>query len=177
MGAHLAKIEKLLLSIAPDIQSLNRHRYAFPLRGLEELVEAISFAHYLRHQRLITPAEAQAALPAGVVLTAHDYLYGIFDLFGELMRFATVQRAEVLAPAGGPSGDRTILSDMQQLSCAFEVLPPVPGKDFEGKKEAMRQSVAKVEKLGYGLVVRVSERPARWLDESKDESKRPVSPV
>lgn len=188
----MAEITKLLQPVAPDLQSINRHRYAWPLRCLEELVEALSMAHYLRHQRLITPSEAQAAVPAGIALTPHDYMYGIFDLFGELMRFATVQRAAVLptasavaaaatgavaAPDVASDGKRPILRDMQELGCAFEMLPQVPSKDYRNKMDVMRQSVRKVEALGYGLVVRGSERPQGWVPDMKDEAPGRVSPV
>lgn len=184
VAARMAEVTKLLQSVAPDLQSVNRHRYAWPLRCLEELVEALSMAHYLRHQRLITPSEAQAAVPADIALTPHAYMYGIFDLFGELMRFATVQRAAVLprasavAAGGAPDdGKRPILRDMQELGCAFEMLPRVPNKEYRSKMEVMRQSVRKVEALGYGLLVRGSERPQGWVPDMKDEVPGRVSPV
>ena len=144
------------------------------MRCLEELVEALSFAHYLRHQTLITPEETQAAVPADVSLTPHDYLYGIFDLFGELMRFATVttaQTGELLGDHG-----RTILGDMQELGCAYEMMYEIPTRDFRQKRDVMRQSVKKVEKLGYGLVVRGSERPKGWVPDMKDDAPEPQSP-
>jgi predicted translin family RNA/ssDNA-binding protein len=142
---------------------------------LEELVEALSFAHYLRHQTLITLEETQAAVPADIMLTSHDYMYGLFDLFGELMRFATVTTAQTGELVG--DYERNILSDIQELGCAFEMLPQVPTKDFRSKMEVMRQSINKVEKLGYGLVVRGSERPKGWVPDMKDDDHRPVSPV
>merc|ERR1712000_264250 len=49
MDTRLAEIAKLLEAIAPDLQEVNRYRYTSPLRCLEEFVEALSFAHYLRH--------------------------------------------------------------------------------------------------------------------------------
>lgn len=167
----LSEISKLLASIEPDLQSINRYRYTSPLRCLEELVEALSFSHYLRHQQLITLSETQAAVPAGIPLTPHDYMYGVFDLFGEMMRFATVTTAQTGELVG--DGGRTILGDMQELGCAFETLPQVPTKDFRGKMDAMRQSVRKVEKLGYGLIVRGSERPKGWLPDMKDDAPEP----
>jgi predicted translin family RNA/ssDNA-binding protein len=173
----LAEISTLLNSISPDLQSLNRWRYQRQLRCLEELVEALSFAHYLRHQTLITPDQTQAAVPGGegVTLSPHDYMYGIFDLFGEMMRFATVTTAQT----GGLVGDhgRNILGDLQALGCAYEMLPAVPTRDFREKMEVMRQSIRKVEKLGYGLAVRGSERPKGWVPDMKDEAPEPVSPV
>lgn len=175
MDSRLAEIATLLSSISPDLHSINRHRYAYSLRCLEELVEALSFAHYLRHQTLIAPSEAQAAVPADVHLAPHDYMYGVFDLFGELMRFATVTTAQTGRLAG--EADRNILGDIHELSCAYEMLPEVPTRDYRNKMEAMRQSVKKVEKLGYGLVVRGSERPKGWVPDMKDEGPDPVTSV
>ncbi|TQV96431.1 translin-associated factor TraX [Cordyceps javanica] len=176
MDTRIAEIATLLGSIAPDLQSINRYRYQSSMRCLEELVEALSFAHYLRHQTLITPAQAQAAVPADVSLTEYDYMYGVFDLFGELMRFTTVTTAQTGRLLGGRAdGDhdhhhsRTLLSDMQDLGCAFEMMRDVPTRDYRNKVEAMRQSVRKVEKLGYGLVVRGSERPKGWVPDMKED--------
>lgn len=180
LDARLASVSALLSSLAPDLQTVNRHRYVFPLRCLEELVEALSFAHYLRHQTLLTPSAAQQTLPAGVTLLPHDYMYGLFDLFGEMMRFATVATAQTGRLVGGESRagvGRNILSDMQELGCAFEMLPEVPTKEYRIKMETMRQSVRKVERLGYGLVVRGSERPKGWLPDMKEEAAEPPSPT
>ncbi|KAG5930733.1 hypothetical protein E4U53_002149 [Claviceps sorghi] len=176
ISTRLAEITTLLESIAPDLASINRHRYTWPLRCLEELIEALSFKHYLCHQRLITPEEAQACMPADIQLTPQDYMYGIFDLFGEMMRFATVTTAQNGAMLGGPDG-RNILADIQELGCAFELLRETPTKDYRNKMEAARQSVCKVEKLGYGLVVRGSERPKGWVPDMKDDGREAVSPV
>lgn len=176
VDSRLGEIATLLSSIAPDLQSLNRYRYAYQLRGLEELVEALSFAHYLRHQTLITDTDTQAAIPADIFLSPHDYMYGVFDLFGELMRFATVTTAQKGELVGDKDG-RNILGDIHELACAYEMLPEIPTRDFRSKIEAMRQSVKKVEKLGYGLVVRGSERPKGWVPDMKDEAPEPVSPL
>lgn len=174
MDTRLEEISKLLNTIVSDLQGINRYRYTSPLRCLEEFIEALSFAHYLRHQTLITPEESQAAMPADMLLTPHDYMYGIFDLFGEMMRFATVTTAQTGTLVGHEG--RNILGDIQELGCSFEILPEVPTKDYRQKMQAMRQSVNKVEKLGYGLIVRGSERPKGWVPDMKDEA-RPVSPV
>ena len=145
------------------------------MRCLEELIEALSFAHYLRHQTLISLEEAQAVIGTEIEMTPQDYLNGVFDLFGELMRFATVTTAQTGSLVGGQG--RNILGDMQGLGCAYEMLPQVPTKDFRGKMEVMRQSINKVEKLGYGLAVRGTERPKGWIPDMKDEAPGPVSPV
>lgn len=92
------------------------------------------------------------------------------------MRFATVTTAQAGELVGGKGG-RNILGDLQELGCAYEMLPEIPTRDYRSKMEVMRQSVKKVEKLGYGLVVRGSERPKGWLPDMKDEAPEPVSPV
>ncbi|PFH58117.1 hypothetical protein XA68_14142 [Ophiocordyceps unilateralis] len=166
MESRMSQIAGLLQPIAQDLQSANRHRYAWQMRGLEELVEAVSMAHYLRTQRLISPEEAQAAVPASIALTMNDYLFGVLDLFGELMRFATVHRGDVVLSGGGGT---CVLRDLQELAVAFEALPRWHSKDWVNKLEAMRQSVTKVEELGYGLVVRGSERPSGWVPDGKED--------
>ena len=131
----------------------------------------------------------QTLVPGGVQLLWGDYLNGIFDLFGEMMRFATVNsarrgslqlvqpsEAEVKQEGDQASDRRNVLQDMQELGCAFEMLPEIPTKEFRSKKDVMRQSVVKVEKLGYGLVVRGSERPKGWVPDMKDDAPAPASP-
>ncbi|KAI5467571.1 Translin [Mariannaea sp. PMI_226] len=172
VDARLEEIKKLLTGIAPDLQSINRYRYTGPVRCLEELIEALSFSHYLQHQTLITPEETQAAVQADIILTPHDYMYGVFDLFGELMRFATVTTAQTGELVGRE--ERNILADMQELGCAFAMLPAPPTKDFRGKMGVARESVKKVERLGYGLVVRGSERPKGWVPDMRDDAPEPT---
>ncbi|KAG7128518.1 Translin-associated protein X like [Verticillium longisporum] len=169
IDTRMSEIKDLLTPLEPHLTPLNRHRYASTLRGLEELVEALSFAHYLQHQTLITMEEAGAAVPAAIELTEDDYLYGIFDLFGEMMRFATVTTAQKGRLAGQDEGKRDILMDFHELSSAFEILPEIHDRTYRNKMEAMRQSVHKVEKLGYGIAIRGSERPKGWVPDMKDD--------
>ncbi|KAI1298224.1 Translin [Xylaria venustula] len=180
IDGRLKEIAELLETIQPDVQGMNRYRY--PLICNEEFVEAVSFAHYLRHQTLMTPADAQNALPVDIQLTAPDYVFGIFDLTGEMMRFATA----VTALSGGmPTGEkpktgsgednnndidegdskRTILTDMQDVSSMLQTCPTVGGKFmvYSKKLSIMIEQVCKVERLGYGVVVRGNERPKGWM--------------
>ncbi|EMD41657.1 hypothetical protein CERSUDRAFT_102067 [Gelatoporia subvermispora B] len=61
--------------------------------GLQEYIEALSFAHYLEHENMISYDEVQKTLCAEdgtphFPLPVEDYLLGLSDLTGELMRFA-----------------------------------------------------------------------------------------
>ncbi|KAL2163621.1 hypothetical protein VTH06DRAFT_5679 [Thermothelomyces fergusii] len=207
IDSRLAEISKLLASIAPEIQGINRYRYSRSLWCLEELVEALTFAHYLKTQTLISHAElnliiqdltrkgavpedevmvdasdatgtatpkraASTAEPPTFSLAHDDYLYGVFDLTGEMMRFATTSIALTGTMAGGKTdaaeGDgelRTIVEDMHELGTFFEMLPVAPGNrlQWDKKLEVTRQSVQKVERLGYDRIIRGSERPKGWI--------------
>ena len=153
--------------IKPEVQgTLNRYRYARSLSCLEEFIEAISFSHYIQTQQLISHEAVSAALPADILLTEGDYILGIFDLGGEMMRLATAATAltgEI--PGGGESGTgRTIVQDIQHLGSMYEILPPLkPGKSWWDKMKVMRENTRKVERLGYSHRVRGSERPKGWM--------------
>jgi hypothetical protein len=73
-------------------------------------MEALSFQHYLETQSIISPEEAQARIAtmggeAGTVsLTPDDYMLGICDMTGELMRFSVTSMAtNGELPAGKPT--------------------------------------------------------------------------
>ncbi|KAI1758920.1 Translin [Hypoxylon sp. FL1150] len=171
----MKEIAEHLTTIEADVAGMNRYRY--PLICLEEFVEAVSFSHYLQHQKLITPSQAQEILPAKIELTSPDYVFGIFDLTGEMMRFATAVTALMGSmPGSGTKGspdenngadDRTILKDMQDVSSILHICPPVGGKPYVYSKKVsiMDEQVLKVERLGYGITVRGSERPKGWMPE------------
>jgi predicted translin family RNA/ssDNA-binding protein len=208
VDVRLDQISKLLAAMAPEVQGINRYRYNWQLMCLEELVEALTFAHYLKTQSLISlvdlraitddlarrgaqedavmadadastqaqDAEAEAALPAAptIHITEQDYLYGVFDLTGEMMRFATTSTALTRELAGGAGDEgtasrrRTILQDMQELGSFFEMLPQNKSKHWTSKFDVLRQSVRKVERIGYDMVVRGSEREKGWVPAGDD---------
>lgn len=203
--SRLGDISKLLAAVAPDVQGINRYRYSRSMMCIEELIEALTFAHYLRSQRLMgfsevvtqvaelsgnhrddqmdvdaqdppapQPAATDSPRPA-VQVTEEDYLMGIFDLSGEMMRFATTSAALTGKMAGGSATppldgrERTMVVDMQDLGSFFEMLPQQYNKSYQVKLSTLRSSVLKVEKLAYGLTVRGTERPAGWMpDDAPD---------
>lgn len=198
--SRLLDISRLLSSIAPDVQGTNRYRYARSLMCIEELIEALTFAQYMRTQGLMSYDEAvnkvaelshcademdvdEAVDRGGTALdsqppvhvTEDDYLGGVFDLSGEMMRFATTSAALTGKMAGCASTtttdgrERTIVVDVQDLGSFFEMLPQKHHKSYQNKLETLRTSVLKVEMLGYGLTVRGSERPAGWMPDEGDD--------
>jgi hypothetical protein len=133
----------------------------------------------------MTEEQEDANKPAPIELTATDYLLGLFDLTGELMRFSITSIATSGSlPSSTPTGTshtstddntsstssspRTPLTDLQSLRQILSTLDYGDGpfaRDSEKKLEVTVQSVEKVEKAMYGLVVRGSERPRGWVPE------------
>lgn len=93
-------IEKQYKSIAADLQGLNAYRYSYNITGgNQEFMEALSFQHYLETQRLVSYEEAKSRIATmsgeagAVLLTPEDYVLGICDMTGELMRFSVTSMA------------------------------------------------------------------------------------
>lgn len=115
--------------------------------------------------------EAQAKIPGGIVLTEDDYVLGLFDLVGELMRFAITSMATDGAVPGGGGGD--ILSDLRMLRASFEGLDGA-GRRAGKKMDVMRSCVEKVEGAVYGMIVRGRERPKGWVMDVGEERRGEV---
>ncbi|KAG6902317.1 hypothetical protein C0995_001696 [Termitomyces sp. Mi166 len=90
----LRQVQDIYASLKHELEGDRFWRYQRQVSpGLQEYIEALSFAHYLEHKSLITFDQVQETLcdPDGVPyfpLTVSDYLLGLSDLTGELMRFA-----------------------------------------------------------------------------------------
>ncbi|OJD18046.1 hypothetical protein ACJ73_08748 [Blastomyces percursus] len=176
----LAQITALFNSVVPDLAGINAHRYQWQISpGIQEYIEATTFQHYVETQRLMSLDDVTKSLPAGILVTEADYILGLFDLTGEMMRFAitTMAAGSVInmsvdgAAAGGydekDTGRGSILIDLRQLRAMFESINVPRGhslnRDYGKKLEVMQSSVEKVERAAYGLLVRGSERPGGWM--------------
>lgn len=164
--------------MAPDLRGLNSERYQRQMSGgIQELMEALCFQHYLATGRLLSLPEAAAApaLPPGIELAPADYLLGVFDFVGEVMRFAIT----VVALGGGTAAEHggdaaRILRDLRALRAAFEALDTgaamgVLGKEVAKKMAVMQTCVQKVENAVYGVIVRGSEMPPGWVPEYNED--------
>jgi hypothetical protein len=129
-----------------------------------------------------------------------DYVLGIYDMTGELMRFAITAMAmsgalptptpnstsaatagdvmDVDPTSTAASPQRTILTDLRQLRSALESLNTSAtgpfGREADKKAFVMRQSVEKVERALYGLTVRGAERPKGWMPDLSEGGGRAV---
>ena len=143
-------------------------------------MEAVSFQHYLERQRLISFAEVKATLPSSIDLTEDDYVLGLFDLVGELMRFAITSMATLGEVPGGTSlsttgnieARRDMATDLRSLRAYFEALDTAGSglsRDAGKKMEVMQTCVGKVENAVYGMIIRGRERPKGWVPDVRDE--------
>ncbi|OOF90959.1 hypothetical protein ASPCADRAFT_211544 [Aspergillus carbonarius ITEM 5010] len=170
------QIHNLFTSILPDLAAPpNTWRYQRQLSsGIQEFIEALSFHHYLTTQTLITLPEVRAHLPPQILVTEEDYLLGLFDLTGEMMRFAVTALSAGNADTGAGGEEavglgeeqRGIVVDLRDMRSGFEGLS-VPRrhvmlKDMGKKVDVMQGSVEKVERAAYGILVRGRERPKGW---------------
>ena len=197
-------IERQYQSVAPDLQELNAFRYPNIGWGTQEFIEALSFQHYLETQTLVTYEEAKERIKQlcgdgpKILLTPEDYVLGIFDMIGELMRFSITSMAtNGKLPAGkpamekhvereaegnavnekmdidGPEQRRNVLDDLREMRLRLEMLEPVPGTKFNSevdkKSTVMRECVDKVEKALYSLTVRGQERPKGWRPDVEEQ--------
>ena len=147
----------------------------------------MSFQHYLETQFLISHPEAQAKLPEGIILTEDDYVLGLFDLVGELMRFAITSMAtNGELPGSLPLSDdpdissttnegrRDMAMDLRSLRAYFEALDTKGSslsRDLGKKMEVMQTCVEKVENAVYGMIVRGRERPKGWVPDLRDDER------
>lgn len=149
----------------------------------------------LTYEDAIAKVRALDSEGPGVGLGYEDYVLGIYDMTGELMRFSITAMAmngalptptPAPTPASNNSNDameldsaspsqRTILTDLRQLRSALESLNTSAtgpfGKEADKKADVMRQSVEKVERALYGLTVRGAERPKGWMPDLNEGSR------
>ncbi|KAK3117655.1 hypothetical protein LTR53_000783 [Teratosphaeriaceae sp. CCFEE 6253] len=185
--------------VSEDLQGLNAWRYNRQITGgCQEWMEAACFQHYLESATLLSYEDASEKLRAldedgpGIRLSPEDWVLGVYDMTGELMRFAITAMATsgelpsisasepdtMDVDAGGSSGARNVLTDMRGLRAALEGVN-VGGygsfaKDVGQKMRVMQTSVEKVEKALYGLIVRGAERPKGWMPDMDSGGGRQV---
>ncbi|KZP00823.1 Translin [Calocera viscosa TUFC12733] len=125
--------------------------------GLQEFIEAYGFAHYLEHNTLLPYAEVQAYLSTDsgqpyFPLPYSDYLLGISDLTGELMRYAI----SAITTRGGRARARELCDFVRDCRASFEAFAPqIRGMDH--KQKTTTNSLRKIEDATYAMSIREHE--------------------
>lgn len=157
--------------------------------GLQEFIEALSYYVFLRQGQLLSMEEAQHWLSftqleaeggksedvekessegavecseserVHVPLSELNYVLGIADLAGELMRMC------ITAVGGGQQEvPFQVLPFMRSIYCGFQSLQPI-SKEIPHKLHSLRSSLAKIENACYTLQIRGSEIPRQMMSD------------
>ncbi|KAI0322293.1 Translin [Amylostereum chailletii] len=153
----LRDIQTMFKNVAPELQADRFWRYQHNISpGLQEYIEALSFAHYLEHNALVSYDDVQRSLSDAdgpfFPLPASDYLLGLSDLTGELMRFAISS----ISKRGGRTKASEVSAFVRGCKADFEGLTPYV-RELSKKQAVTSQSLLKIEEAAYAIAVRSSE--------------------
>jgi predicted translin family RNA/ssDNA-binding protein len=157
----LRQVEALVARLRDELRDerdVHRFKPSYGF-GLQEYIEALSFYRFLVDGALVRPEEAEqrfaAQHPAGraLPLSTFDYVMGVSDLVGELMRYATNA-----LPDGRHEVPLAVCGFVRDLQRLLEQLR-VRDRDWGKKLEALRESVEKIERLCFRLRLRRDEFP------------------
>ena len=182
----MKEVLEILKAIALELQGVDpyKHRSAYS-PGVQEFVEALTYLMFLKTGKLISLEESQEFItfnraasvseantvkdpeggvqvsdkldPVRFLLSPTDFVLGVADLTGELMRMS-------INAVG--SGNREIPFDLlpfvRAVYCGMYSLRPA-SKEVPRKMSVLRSSLAKIERTCYTLKVRGSEVPKHML--------------
>lgn len=161
------EVQELLRTIALELDGEDPFLFARAFSpGVQEYIEALSFSHYLKNKTLISFEQVRASFEFSkeggkdLKLNPFDYVLGIADLTGELMRLCINSAA---------NGDRNtpfeVCRFLREVHDAFVSFGNV-SKDVASKVRVLKTSISKVESACYTLKVRGSEIPQFALAEA-----------
>jgi predicted translin family RNA/ssDNA-binding protein len=163
----LVPIRVDLAAVVSEIgsQDVWRHKSSWS-GGVQEYIEAVSFLHFVQTGELLSMAQAAREMMPSVEsdpfpLHLDDYLAGIADLSGELMRTC-------VSAAGNnkPAVARQTCAFVRQLHAQFATLAATGGggRDMGKKCDVMQDSLKKMEQACFQLKLRESEAiPSRQM--------------
>jgi len=151
--------------IARELQGNDPHHFLRAYSpGMQEYIEAKSFLYYIRNRSLIPLDQLQKELvfPNGsqVLIPVYEYLLGIADLTGELMRMCinAVGQGRTDIVTHTCMFLRNLHQALSSLNVGFQ-------REFKRKLQVSKQSLQKVETACYAVQVRGSEVPKELLAE------------
>ena len=153
----LQDVSKLLCKVAEELvnEDPTRYRTAYTI-GVQEYIEALSFYHYWKEGTVLSYPAAQGYMTFHddkvLLLSPFDYLLGLTDLTGELMRVA-------VSSVGTGSWDtpQLVVKFVRQLYVGLITLNHFSiNKEFLKKLEMTLTNLLKIEQACYALTIRSS---------------------
>ncbi|XP_023652061.1 translin-associated protein X [Paramormyrops kingsleyae] len=173
-------VRQKIRQVAEELRGEDLYQFhrAFTL-GIQEYVEAVSFQHFIKHRSLISleevncrlvflngdkseekgiPSEKQGPQALTFQVTPTDYLLGVADLTGELMRMciSSVGNGDIDTPF-------QVGQFLRQIHDGFSYIGNTGPYEVSKKLHTLKQSLGKVEDACYTLRVRGSEMPKHML--------------
>lgn len=160
----LQEVAKLLHKVAEELVNEDPTRYkgAYSI-GVQEFIEALSFYHYWKEGTLLSYRSAQHYMtfyhdsenPLVLFLNPFDYLLGVADLTGELMRVTINSVGTGLwdTPPIVVKFIREVYTGVIALN-HFSI-----SKEFLKKLEMILNNLLKIEQGWYALKIRGSDTP------------------
>lgn len=161
-----AEVQKLYAKLQVEVEGENNWRYARSMSGgLQELIEALSLRHYLLNGEMISHAQVQQFLTSDVGekyldLPNPDYLLGVSDLTGELMRLAI----STITRSGGRDRALHTATFVRRCLADFETFVPHV-RDLHKKQNETTSSLHKIEDALYAIRVREFEHGEGSFDD------------
>lgn len=164
VSKNLKDIKDRIKSVKEDVTGdVNQWRYHKQFTGcIQEWIEAVSFQHYLEHRTVIKHEELSNTLPE-VLITRGDYVLGIMDLTGELMRYAISHLSDTKSDSNTRGVSKIamqIVNTMRQFKSELALLDinqaekTLQMKELGKKVSVFEASLGKVEQAIYSLLVR-----------------------
>ncbi|KAI9496679.1 Translin [Zychaea mexicana] len=167
------EIMGLFRQLAPEVAGTNYYRYARSFSGgFEEFIEGVAFLHYLEHTTMIKKEEIDKLFQdedgdQWLYVRAEDYVLGIADFTGELMRYAIN-----IITNGNYDQALQICRFLRQISTDCEILAGSSLPQLGKKMGALRSTC-------YAFQIRGSEYPKEMYQQiirdvqSRHEDERP----
>ncbi|XP_063773761.1 translin-associated protein X isoform X2 [Pseudophryne corroboree] len=177
----LDSIREKIRQMAKELLGEDMYQYhrAFT-SGLQEYVEAVTFQHFIKNRTLLSlhdinkglifenmesttnidslGQEEREANALSLQITSVDYLLGVADLTGELMRLciSSVGNGDIDTPF-------QLTQFLREIFDGFAYIGNTGPYEISRKLYALKQSLSKVENACYTLKVRGSEIPKHML--------------
>ena len=164
-------VDSYFKSIAAELENQDAYQYLKAYRGsLEEYIEAETFYQYLQDENLGSWMQLEKTLTYKVeeedaalktlhtLVTPYEYILGIADLTGELMRKCINNLA-----TGDIASCYHTCNFVRYMYKGFLGCTNTPNREINRKLGTLKQSLQKMENVCYTIKVRGSEIPKHIL--------------
>ncbi|KAB7505558.1 Translin-associated protein X [Armadillidium nasatum] len=148
--------QTLLRYIAMELKDGDKYQFLNAYTaGIQEYVEALTFYHFLLNEKILSHSEVQnrktdpEELILCVPIPAKEYILGLGDLTGELMRFCIKSLS-----VGNYTMCYKICDILRHFNSGFMSLGYISSKELYHKTFVLKSTLAKVEEACYSFAAK-----------------------